>query len=71
VIDVDCGLLRNPSSRFEVLQLRQTLEDMLMKSGVKDEANELSAPTQVLQQTFSVVSSFFIQNIPSDYFCAI
>jgi len=33
-----------------VLQLRQALEDMLLKSGVKDEASELDAPTQVSQQ---------------------
>jgi len=32
-----------------VLQLRQALDDMLMMSGVKDEASELNAPTQVLQ----------------------
>jgi len=35
--------------------LRQALEDMLMKSGVKDEAGELNAPTQVLQRNCFVL----------------
>jgi len=40
---------RKPSSRFEVLQLRKTLDDMLEKAGVNDEIDQLTAPTQVTQ----------------------
>ena len=38
---------RNPTSRYEVLQLKKTLEDMLEKSGVNDTDGEIKGPTQV------------------------
>ena len=40
-------LYRKPSSRFEVLQLKKALDDMLEKAGVHDEIDQLTAPTQV------------------------
>lgn len=38
---------RNPTSRYEVLQLKEALDAMLVKSGVKDEEVEVKGPTQM------------------------
>ena len=38
---------RKPVSRFEVMQLQKTMEEMLEKSGVNDADTEIRGPTQV------------------------
>lgn len=42
---------RKPAGRYEVVQLRQAMEDMLDKSGVNDEDVEIKGPTQVFIKT--------------------
>ena len=38
---------RIPTSRYEVLKLRETLNEMLKKAGVLDQALDVRGPTQV------------------------
>ena len=38
---------RKPASRYEVLQLKETLDLMLKKTGIDDEEIEIKGPTQV------------------------
>jgi len=37
-----------PTSRYEVLRLKETMGEMMEKSGVNDESLETVGPTQVL-----------------------
>ncbi len=38
---------RKPASRYEVLQLQETLQNMMDKAGINDEEVEVKGPTQV------------------------
>lgn len=38
---------RKPASRFEVVQLKSTMEEMLEKAGINDADIEIKGPTQV------------------------
>ena len=42
---------RKPASRFEVVQLKTTMEEMLEKAGINDADTEIKGPTQVSDQT--------------------
>lgn len=46
---INTVLFRVPTSRYEVLKLRETLKDMLKKAGVLDEELDVKGPTQVKQ----------------------
>lgn len=51
LVDDDQNMVKfpsmNPTSRYEVLQLKEALDAMLVKSGVKDEEVEVKGPTQM------------------------
>lgn len=49
---------RKPTSRYEVLRLKEVMEDMMEKSGVNDEMLESVGPTQVGGSTFSSPTPF-------------
>jgi hypothetical protein len=38
---------RKPASRYEVVQLKSTMEEMLDKAGINDADTEIKGPTQV------------------------
>lgn len=55
----DCLLFligRNPSSRYEVLQLKKTLRTMLEKAGITDDDEELRGPSQVGKKHLLIVN---------------
>ena len=41
------NMFRIPTSRYEVLKLRETLKDMLKKAGILDQELNIKGPTQV------------------------
>lgn len=44
---------RKPTSRYEVVQLKNTMEEMLEKAGINDTDIEIKGPTQVRNQSYN------------------
>lgn len=56
-------VLRRPSGRLEVVQLMRMMDDMLLKAGVDQQAEELTEISQVRRhQRVLLVQDFSLQN---------
>ena len=57
-------MFRIPTSRYEVLKLRETLKDMLKKAGILDQELNIKGPTQVFYTVLKNDWIFFICKNP-------
>ena len=57
-------MFRIPTSRYEVLKLRETLKDMLKKAGILDQELNIKGPTQVFYTVFKNDWIFFVCKNP-------